>query len=664
MTPQSVRIVRRALAVGLLLLSVSVGWSLRRAPATPSPAPTPAATEQVTRTKNFTYEKFEGDRLKWSLKARDWMEPKQGEQPLRGVEFTFSYASQGQAQTGRISSDSGSYEPATQRAVFEGHVRITTGDGFELTTESLTYRGDKNIARTDAQVEFQRKDLTGRSRGLVYRAEEGLLELPADVAVFVQDPDKAATEIRAGRAVLVREESTLRFEDGVEVVQAADRLTARRFELEFGADRAIYRARAIDHVVWRSASGALPGTTPGPATLRGSKHLTARKLDLWFGSRGVLQEATAGPDADLTILPGANEGETRRLKARFLTFRFDGHGGVEELKAFRDVVFDATPPGGKGEARSLSCVSLEARIEPTTAEPRVIEFTKNVAFQQGSRRATSQKAYYDGSLSVLFLVDRPELVDETEKSRLQAQAIDLSARSGDVVAREGVRHVFESRAGAPRGLLADRQSALLVTSRLLDYTAATRTARYQGEALLRSARDEIRAVEIRVKESGGKRRLEASGGVVSLLHPQSRAAPASQPPAIDARSREMVYDEAENKVVYRGEVAIRRGQVTIRSPEATLALSPDGATVGQIEAGEPVEVEQGDRRATGRRGTYMPETETLVLVGEKVRFTDPSQEVEGRSLTFRVGDDRIVVDGQEQVRTQTIIKSHKEPSRP
>jgi len=52
----------------------------------------------------------------------------------------------------------------------------------------------------------------------------------------------------------------------------------------------------------------------------------------------------------------------------------------------------------------------------------------------------------------------------------------------------------------------------------------------------------------------------------------------------------------------------------------------------------------------------------VVVVGEKVVLKDPTQEVQGRSLTFHVHDDRILVDGREEVRTETILK--KEPSKP
>ncbi len=155
---------------------------------------------------------------------------------------------------------------------------------------------------------------------------------------------------------------------------------------------------------------------------------------------------------------------------------------------------------------------------------------------------------------------------------------------------------------------------------------------------------------------GLPRRLRARGGVVSLLNPQRSSSPGKPPAVVEVRGREMVYEEAKQRIVYTGEVAIRQGDIRSQSPEATVNLSPDGSSVQTLVAGEPVEVVQGARKGVGTRGTYTPDTETFSLVGEKVTLNDPTQQVEGRSLTFHVGDDRILVDGREEVRTESIFK--------
>jgi lipopolysaccharide export system protein LptA len=89
-------------------------------------------------------------------------------------------------------------------------------------------------------------------------------------------------------------------------------------------------------------------------------------------------------------------------------------------------------------------------------------------------------------------------------------------------------------------------------------------------------------------------------------------------------------------------------------------LTADGSRVERIVAGEPVEVHQGQRRANGARGTYTPENETLVLVGDKVVLEDPKQRLQGRSLTFRTGDDTILVDGREVERTESVFRRERE----
>ncbi len=47
----------------------------------------------------------------------------------------------------------------------------------------------------------------------------------------------------------------------------------------------------------------------------------------------------------------------------------------------------------------------------------------------------------------------------------------------------------------------------------------------------------------------------------------------------------------------------------------------------------------------------------MVLVGDNVMLTDATGQVQGRTLTLHVGDDRVLVDGREEVRTQMILKN-------
>ena len=52
----------------------------------------------------------------------------------------------------------------------------------------------------------------------------------------------------------------------------------------------------------------------------------------------------------------------------------------------------------------------------------------------------------------------------------------------------------------------------------------------------------------------------------------------------------------------------------------------------------------------------------MVLVGDDAILTDPQQQSRGRTLTFHVSDDRVLVDGHEEGRTESIFKNG--PPRP
>ena len=669
MNARSPRLVRGGILAALLVVGVSIAWTFRRVGPAPKPTPSPSASSAAAipqiagaaRTQNLVFQSVSGAESKFKLTAGEMVGKEEEELRLRTVDFQFDYVAKGEKHKGSIVADECVYTPTVQKAVFQGHVKLTTDDGAELRTEQLIYRGDKQLARSELPVEFKRHTLSGNAKGFEYHGGEQRLDMNGDVLVRAEPAGKPPLEIRSQHAVLLREEGTMQFTDGVRVNQANDQLTTDRFELDFGEDQVIYRARAIEQVVLRTSSALTPG-----AAAAGTRHLKCRKLDLWFRPDGSLQEATAVDDAVLTLSPAPKEPpERRKLEAGVITFKFDAEGRLEGVQTLKETTFTTTPlPPNKAAARTLTCARMTGELDAASGQPKRIEFDKNVVFTEGKRKGTGQKAFYDGAKAELFLDEGPQLVDAEQGSDLTAQGILIGTRTGNVTANEQVRHLLKNTGRAQGSFLGHGSEPILITSRFLEYTSSTRLARYWEGALLRTGADEIRAAEVRLQDQQqGARRLEAEGSVISLLHP--KATSAGKPPAVvEARAKKMVYEEAKREITYDGEVEIKQGDIATRSPKAWLVLTADGTRLESMKAGDTVEVVQGNRKAHGSQGIYMPREETMILTGENVVLEDPQQKVRGRSLTFHVGDDRILVDGQEQVRTETIIRSTKEPPSP
>ena len=657
------RVLRRGLLALFLSVLAVTYWTLGSHPgdkATPSPEPSATAAggpKDATRAAGIVYRNFKEGEQTRLLEAESVVGKEGSEQKLKKVKLTLGYPSNGKRESMVIAADDCTYDPRAPRALFEGHVVLTTSDGLELTTDSLTYRGDKGFARTEAPVQFKRNGVSGSSVGMLYSAAEGRVVLDADAKVRIDSEKEAPTFIESRQAFLERSEGTLRFEDDALVTEGADRLRADRLVLTFDSEtHKVTRAVAAGGVDLRT-SGARPLLgAASPTRSEGPRHLLCRKLDIAFRADRSIHQVIAQKDVDLTLLPGPRDAkDRRRIRAdNYLILDYDEQGRVVGTRGARDASLLTEPLGEHaGLPRTLTCQRFQAALDPETGEAKSADFYEDVLFTQGQQQARGGSAHYDGTASIMTLRDRPEVEDG--KGKLSAREIRLGTQTGDAAADGEVNHLLRPQ-GRP-GLLSGKDTPTLITSRTFSSVQKSNTATYSGGALLRSGKDEVRAGTIVMRQAPDqKRTMTATDSVVSLLNPKPGKSGGKPQGAIEGRGDEMVYEEAKNVVVYTGSATIRQGDIVTRSPKATMALTVDGGSIESLVAGEPVEIQQGDRRGSGRSGTYTPANETMVLVGNDATIQDAQHQSRGRSLTFYLGDNRILVDGEEEGRTESLLQ--------
>ena len=307
--------------------------------------------------------------------------------------------------------------------------------------------------------------------------------------------------------------------------------------------------------------------------------------------------------------------------------------------------------------RSLLTPSRSRRAPPRRGASRATRFvaTLDPATGRGARAPCSRAGWCSTSRGAragpatrpstprpgaLLLTRDPRIVDEAEGSELRA------ARSGSRTrtrARDGERQRApqrsRARAAAARACCGAR-SRPSSSCREFEFDPQTRTRALPRERARRArARTRCGRRSITLDEPGaGQRRMSASGGTTSVLHPRRREGRhQGAGRGRGAQPRDAVYEEATNRIVYTGDVEIRQGDILTRSPEAIVLLTKDGETIDRLLAGEPVEVQQGVRRATGERGTYTPANETFVLMGEKVVLHGRRPQARGAHPDLRGG---------------------------
>jgi lipopolysaccharide transport protein LptA/LPS export ABC transporter protein LptC len=688
--------VRQGLLALVVVVSASVAWSLLRPkPAGVEPAPSPPPSGTGTTVGELTFLRFKDDSRRIEVKAREMVGSQEGTMILHGVEATLPYVREGRPGTVTITADECQYQQAVERATFKGNVVLRTDDGFELESASLKYWGDKERAFSADPIHFKRGSVDGTALGFEYRAGSGV-ELRGDVRIKVTPPAGGdETHITSPSATASREERRITFHDGAVARQGARELRGKelRLALNEGLDRierAVVTGNA-DLVAGPGASLTAPATGAAAAApdeapaAGGSQRLRSQKLEVDFGPAGELKQALATGSATLDVEPAPSEPkERRRLSGQRLRFDFDAEGRLASVHGPRAAakpgpkerpVLSAEPlEAAEGALRRVESDAFDATLDPATGALVRAEFEGSVAFSEPGRKAFAGHAVHDVAAGTIVLTREPRILDEAEGSELRGREIRIGTRTRAVSASGSVRHEVRGKGrraglfGAP-GAGAEKPAAkpqepTVIVCRDFEYDPPARSARYRENALMRSGQDEVRAPLITLDEPGpGQRRMTATGGVASVLHPQAAKGSAKEPAAVETRSKEMVYEEAKSHVVYRGDVEIRQGDILTKSPEAVVLLAKDGETVDKMLAGEPVEVHQGVKRANGERGTYTPANETFVLVGEKVVLHDADRRLEGRMLTFEVGSDRIRVDGREEVRTEAVFR-RKELQRP
>ncbi|MGH9767719.1 MAG: LPS export ABC transporter periplasmic protein LptC, partial [Blastocatellia bacterium] len=224
------RIASLALLVGAIVVIVTAFMRARKhAPPGGFEKGPPVLSGKVTSiTEDYKFVKTdENGRETLRLLAAKDIAYEGGRHELEKVDLTAFGQKQGRSM--RVVADRGTYLRDQSQVTFTGNVKVTSNDGLEVKTESLTYEQQTEIARTEAPVQFRHGEISGSSVGATLLAKDRNLVLPRNPYVISAgaDPNKPdpnnkdgqPVEIRGDRASYVEIDGMVRFEGAANITQ-------------------------------------------------------------------------------------------------------------------------------------------------------------------------------------------------------------------------------------------------------------------------------------------------------------------------------------------------------------------------------------------------------------------------------------------------------------
>ncbi len=601
------------------------------------------------------------------------------------VRFRFAQG-QGTAQGAR-------YDPESQQLTLRSGVHFVLSepgdsDPTHVRTGSLRFQRGDSIVYLAEPVE-----LTRASR--VLRAGNGEIQLDESRrarrirleggVIGLDRSDGQSAEVRARRGLLELSESgrlsSLRLEEKVEWSSADFRPDsgplrqghAQTVQLFFNRPSGLLEriiAERDVRIVLHDSPGALSPTRLSYSTTPGLQSLSSDRVEMTMAPDGaVLQRVSARPHSTLELLPFHSEEPRWRITGEEFQMSFDPSGNLTRFAAEGKVQaigeMQSRPSG-----RQLSTSDhLFATLDPRTRSISRIAQWGHYQYQDAGKQARADRAEYSTG-GEITLRGKGSVWNPTGK--LSANRITLSDSIGQIRAEENVSTTFFSVTSS--GI--DPRNPVHAVADRLQYDSESERAQYEGRVRLWQGNNLLQADRVNLDRR--KRQMDASGKVYSVIPqqvsvgasgPQSAPAAASGQPGtgkpVEIRSEQMLYRELERRVVYQGKTRMLSGFSAVNSEQLEVFLVPSTASTAEgetakidhaIASGEVVIRDSADpgRKATAERAEYFPEEALFHLFGKPAVVWEPQRgSTQGVRLTYRMADDRILVEGEPGLPAET-----------
>lgn len=682
---------RAQLVLAVIAIGVigAVGYTLRPREARVAPPPLERLDPKATiETRGGDVIQLKGSRQDARIEFERQVTYDTGETKLFGVKVTVdNRAGRSYTITGKeaqVAKDQAGYD-------LKGDVKLETTDGLTAFANQATYTDAEKIVRAPGPVKFTRGRMSGTGVGFTFDEQRDTLWL-LDQAVVHVTPDGTSgpMDVTAGAFGFARRDRYMRFERTMHMDRGGQIIDATEAMVHLFADRDepdLIELRGNARVSGGAGMGALQsmssrdmnldygddGRTLQQATLAGEsaiqlaakggaagQRLSGEFLDITLAPDGSVSNLSSRQNVTVT-LPATRDTAARTIRSNVLAAT-GGAQGLSLMKFGEGVNYTEAASKTQG-ARVARAQSLDAQLDPAAGALQEATFSGAFHFTDGPLTATSNQARYRIQAGTLALSGKQGNADpqiKTEALTIDAETIDVTLTPRKMVAAGKVRSVLMApgkpvggaTAGKRPGLLGDKEPVQIIAESLT-YDEALRRGEYKGQASLLQGPTLIKADTLTIDETRGD--LIAVGKVITTLALVRKDAEAGVPsPATVGRGGSFTYTDQARRAAYQTAATLDGESGNLRAEKIEIVLAAGENSLARLDASEKVTAIVDKRTVTGARLSYVPADEKYVVTGAPVTMIDAEcQEMSGKTLTFFRASDKVQLDGNDEVRSQT-----------
>jgi lipopolysaccharide export system protein LptA len=424
---------------------------------------------------------------------------------------------------------------------------------------------------------------------------------------------------------------------------------------------------------------------------------------------GTLDHAqTLGPGRAVLVPADSKAGQRVVTAGQFLV-DFDRQSRLENVRGLAptQIIFEPAPGAPEKTATMESRADhLRADFDPAAAALQSLVQSGRFQFVDADLRATADQAEYSADNRILKLTGNPRLTEPDSWARADRFVLYLDTDTAEGFGHVASSHAGpvdshpsqsseSSRAGSSKGNIARPPAvagdfdpavpgAVDTTNVLADRVMADRKkqiVRYEGHVRAWRASDvlespsldiytserrivsgspvatfDLAPAPLKQKDSGSTFLSSSAGSTGGVLKAASsgraaRERGATQPVTIRADGVE--YFDLSRKAVYQGHVRMDGSGATLQADRLEAYFSQggekekeDSPKLERAAADGHVTIVEPGRRATGDHAEYLATSGKIVLTGGRPTLYDSEKGfATGRSLTFSVLDDSLLIDG-------------------